>query len=119
MQLKKLYRAISDLEKKILGEQRDKDVDEDERNPPTVGILVKGRPGAANGLPSVPEVRGGEDESEKWKRLLADHKECATYQTFVRMLLKDLQTSRESSESVDSHTSPYRTRLVAQHPYEV
>ncbi|EPT05882.1 hypothetical protein FOMPIDRAFT_1044363 [Fomitopsis schrenkii] len=78
MQLKKLYRAISDLEKKILGEQRDKDADEDgERNPQPVGILVKGRPGSANGSASGPEVRGGEDEAEKWKRLLADHKELA------------------------------------------
>ena len=77
MQLKKLYRAISDLEKKILGEQRDKDIDEDgERNPQTVGILVKGRPGSASGVAGGAEVRGVEDEGEKWKRLLADHKEC-------------------------------------------
>ena len=76
MQLKKLYRAISDLEKKILGEQREKDTDEDgERNTQTVGILVKARPGSGGGVAGGAEVRGAEDEGEKWKRLLADHKE--------------------------------------------
>lgn len=96
MQLKKLYRVISDLEKKILGEQRDNDADEDgERNPQTVGILVKGRPGSANGSASGPEVRGGEDEAEKWKRLLADHKECACISNY---------RSRVANRSTDSQT---------------
>lgn len=74
MQLKKLYRAISDLEKKILGEQRDKEADEDgERNPQTVGILVKSRPGSGSG--GGAEVRGAEDEGEQWKGLLAGPQE--------------------------------------------
>ncbi|KAH9912646.1 uncharacterized protein B0H18DRAFT_1126962 [Fomitopsis serialis] len=78
MQLKKLYRAITALEQKFLGEQRDKDADDEgDRNPQTVGILVKGRPGPAGGLAGGVEVRGGEDETEKWKRLLVDHKELA------------------------------------------
>ncbi|TFY56018.1 hypothetical protein EVJ58_g7892 [Rhodofomes roseus] len=78
MQLKKLYRGITALEQKILGEQRDKDADDEgNRNTQTVGILIKGRPGSVGGLAGGAEVRGGEDDMEKWKRLLVDHKELA------------------------------------------
>ncbi|TFY54060.1 hypothetical protein EVJ58_g9087, partial [Rhodofomes roseus] len=63
---------------KILGEQRDKDADDEgNRNTQTVGILIKGRPGSVGGLAGGAEVRGGEDDMEKWKRLLVDHKELA------------------------------------------
>ena len=73
-QVKKLDRAISELEKKILGEQRDKEAVEDgERNPQTVGILVKSRPGSGSG--GGAEVRGAEDEGEQWKGLLAGPQE--------------------------------------------
>ncbi|KZT11502.1 uncharacterized protein LAESUDRAFT_643103 [Laetiporus sulphureus 93-53] len=75
MQLKKLYRAISALEAKILGEDRDKDQDEgdDRAGQQRIGVLLKGRPGSAGAM----EAKGSEDESERWKRLLVDHKELA------------------------------------------
>ncbi|EED78536.1 predicted protein [Postia placenta Mad-698-R] len=73
MQLKKLYRAISALEAKILGEDRDKDREDDgERDVQRVGVLLKGRPG-----PGGTETKVGEDESERWRRLMIDHKELA------------------------------------------
>ena len=65
MQLKKLYLAINILKKKILGEQRDKDINKDgERNSQTVGILVKGRPGSASGVAGGAEVRCGRRRRE-------------------------------------------------------
>ncbi|OBZ75187.1 hypothetical protein A0H81_04568 [Grifola frondosa] len=79
MQLKKLYRAISALENKILGEDRDRERDEDgERDgQQRVRVLFKGPP-SATGLRTT-EVKGGDEEAEKerWQRLIKDHEELA------------------------------------------
>lgn len=78
MQLKKLYRAISALEAKILGTDKDAERDEEgERSEQRVGVLVKGRPGAVGASVAGKEVKGGEEEveKEKWRKLMADHKE--------------------------------------------
>ncbi|KAI0928296.1 hypothetical protein AcW2_004349 [Taiwanofungus camphoratus] len=80
MQLKKLYRAISALEAKILGTDKDAERDEEgERSEQRVGVLVKGRPGAVGASVAGKEVKGGEEEveKEKWRKLMADHKELA------------------------------------------
>ncbi|CCM02870.1 uncharacterized protein FIBRA_04983 [Fibroporia radiculosa] len=71
MQLKKLYRTISALEAKILGEDRDNDQEDDGDREPRVGILLKGRPGSAT------ETKAGEDEAERWRKLMTDHKDLA------------------------------------------
>ncbi|PCH38362.1 hypothetical protein WOLCODRAFT_115327 [Wolfiporia cocos MD-104 SS10] len=71
MQLKKLYREITALETKIQSEDRDKDREDGERDAPRVGVLVKSRNGAA------PELKGDEQEKDKWRRLMQDHKDLA------------------------------------------
>ncbi|GBE82472.1 hypothetical protein SCP_0408560 [Sparassis crispa] len=71
-QLKKLYRAISALEHRIMGEDRDRD-EEGEREGQRIGVLIKGRAGTTGGS----EVKGGDEEAERWRRLLVDHKELA------------------------------------------
>lgn len=74
MQLKKVYRAISTLENRILNEDKDRE-DEADRDSQRVGVLVKGRSGT--NVVST-EVKGGDEEieREKWRKLIVDHKEC-------------------------------------------
>lgn len=83
MQLKKVYRAISTLENRILNEDKERDRDEEgDREAQRVGVLVKGRPGTS--VIST-EVKGGDEEAEreKWKRLIADHKEYVLFWSFL------------------------------------
>ncbi|KAI9064193.1 hypothetical protein FKP32DRAFT_1603074 [Trametes sanguinea] len=73
--LKEVYRMISGLEGKILGKDRERDREDDsERGTHRPGVLIKGRPASSN----VPRAAASEEEeSERWRKLVADHQALA------------------------------------------
>ncbi|OJT14129.1 Telomerase-binding protein EST1A [Trametes pubescens] len=73
--LKEVYRTISGLESRLLGSDREREhTDDSERGAHRPGVLIKGRP-ASTGAP-----RSGaseEEESERWRKLVSDHRALA------------------------------------------
>ncbi len=73
IQLKRLYRDILHLENRVTGEDRDRDGQDDaERDVQRVGVLMK-----ANGVANEVKRLDEETEKERWRKAVADHKECA------------------------------------------
>ena len=101
-QLKRLYRTISALEDRVAkGDAADEEADRDGHR-----LLMKGRP-QSNGSPRQEQMAADEEaEREKWRKLIADHKECVTvircrfrYVTDTSFLH---QTRRSHASYVDS-----------------
>ncbi|KAI0362699.1 hypothetical protein OH77DRAFT_1529844 [Trametes cingulata] len=74
--LKEVYRTISGLEARLLGNDRERDrVDDSERDTHSrPGVLIKGRP-ASTGTPRPAATE--EEESERWRKLVSDHQALA------------------------------------------
>ena len=83
IQLKKLYRALSNLETKIKQEESFVGSSMEDGDAGMNGVVVLG--GKEKGLiikgkgreMTVPYVEPGEVERECWKKVINDHKECA------------------------------------------
>ncbi|KAI0670612.1 hypothetical protein C8Q78DRAFT_1170843 [Trametes maxima] len=73
--LKELYRTISGLESRVLGNDRDRErADDSERGVRGPGVLIKGRPASTGALrPGASD----EEESERWRKLVTDHQALA------------------------------------------
>ncbi|KAI8998858.1 hypothetical protein BD414DRAFT_476257 [Trametes punicea] len=73
--LKEVYRTISNLESKLLGNDRDRERgDDSERAMHRPGVLIKGRPTNVNAPRAVSTE---EEESERWRKLVSDHQALA------------------------------------------
>ncbi|KAI0781175.1 hypothetical protein BD413DRAFT_620672 [Trametes elegans] len=73
--LKEVYRTISGLESRLLGNDRDRErADDSERGTQRPGVLIKGRPVSTGA--SRP-VASDEEESERWRKLVTDHQALA------------------------------------------
>lgn len=68
--LKEVYRTISGLESKLLGNERERG-DDSERGSHRPGVLIKGRP-ASTGAPR--SAANEEEDSERWRRLVSEHR---------------------------------------------
>ncbi|KAI0637215.1 hypothetical protein C8Q77DRAFT_554722 [Trametes polyzona] len=72
--LKEVYRTISGLESRLLGNDRERDRGDDNERAQRPGVLIKGRPASS----SVPRSGASEEEeSERWRKLVADHRALA------------------------------------------
>ncbi|KAH9853995.1 hypothetical protein C2E23DRAFT_727275 [Lenzites betulinus] len=71
--LKEVYRTISGLESKLLGNERERG-DDSERGSHRPGVLIKGRP-ASTGAPR--SAANEEEDSERWRRLVSEHRALA------------------------------------------
>ena len=71
--LKEVYRTISGLESKLLGNDRERErADDGERAASRVGVLIKGRPGASG---TARDGANDENESERWRKLVSEHQQ--------------------------------------------
>jgi hypothetical protein len=84
MQLKRLYRALSNLETKIKQEQGFVGSSMEDGEVGMSGVMVLGGKEREKGLifkgkgkeMTIPTVEPGDVEREHWKKIINDHKEC-------------------------------------------
>ncbi|EJF65625.1 hypothetical protein DICSQDRAFT_77263 [Dichomitus squalens LYAD-421 SS1] len=72
--LKEVYRTISGLESKLLGNDRDRERGDDGERAAQRGVLIKGRPANSGAARDATDEEG---ESERWRKLVAGHQQLA------------------------------------------
>ena len=71
--LQEIYRTISNLESRLLGNDRERErADDSERNAQRVGVLIKGRPSSSGASRDAATEEG---ESERWRKLVMEHQQ--------------------------------------------
>ncbi|PIL23779.1 hypothetical protein GSI_13529 [Ganoderma sinense ZZ0214-1] len=72
--LKEVYRTISGLESKLLGNDRDRERGDGGERAAQRGVLIKGRPASTGAARDTPSEEG---ESERWRKLVSEHQQLA------------------------------------------
>ena len=70
--LKEVYRTISGLESKLLGNDRDRERGDGGERAAQRGVLIKGRPASTG---AARDAASEEGESERWRKLVSEHQQ--------------------------------------------